>query len=365
MGPRMTSRRPSRQTGFSLVELMVALALGLMLAAVIGTVFVTGKQTLRTTDALSRIQENARHVFETLSYDVRMAGFTGCAYATQANVLNNSADWDKDLFNFPLRGYEEGVDTFPADVAGQTLRGDVFTALRADNQKEYIVASHNPAAAQLHLTANHDLKQGEVLVATDCSHAAVFQMTNVNLNDNIDVVVHNTGAGSPGNCTKGLGLPVDCASPQGTSYTFAPGSRLLRLSSVAYYLRTNPQGEPALYRQRLSRSSGSAVLLAEEMAEGVENMQVRYGVDTTASADGAVDAYVSADQVAVVAPGVTLAEKWRRVLSVRVSLLLVSASGSSVTTKPQTYAFNGVTTTASDQRLRKVLDYTINVRNRP
>lgn len=350
--------------GFSLVELMVALALGMLLTVALGYVFLGSKQTLRAMDASSRIQENARNVFETMSYDIRMAGFSGCAHATQANVLNNAGNWNTNFFDAPLLGYEEGKSTFPTEIAGNVLRGDVLTVMRADNLNEYRVASHVPAAAQIDLTSNHDIKQGEILVVTDCSHAAVFQMTNVNTNNTISTVVHSTGISLPGNCTKGLGAPVDCSNPLGTSYTFPAGSRILRLSSVAYHLRLNVQGEPALYRLRLSQSAGAASWVAEEMAEGVENMQLTYGVDTSATVDGAVDAYVTADQVASVVPGASLEEKWRRVLSVRVSLLMISQNGENITTKPQRYTFNGVTTTPTDQRLRKVLDYTIAVRNR-
>lgn len=343
---------------------MISLVLSLLLILAIASAFLAGRVSFRIMDVSSRIQENARYVFENLSYDIRMVGSAGCGYSSEANVLNNSSDWDKDLFQFPLVGYEEGISIYPAGVAGNVLRGDVLTVLRADNLKEYIIASHNAPAAQLQLTANHDIKQGEILVATDCAHAALFQMTNVNNNNTIDTIVHNTGTGMPGNCTKGLGVPVDCGSPLGTAYTFAPGSRLLRLSSIAYYLRLNASGEPALYRQRLTHGGGDAASVAEELAEGVENMQITYGVDNSVPADGAVDAYVTADQIVSAAPGASDSEKWKRVLGVRVSLLMVSPIGESITTKPQRYTFNGVTTTPSDRRLRKVLNYTIALRNR-
>jgi type IV pilus assembly protein PilW len=362
----MASLHPSRRSsGFSLIEVMVSLLISLLLILAIASAFLAGRMSYRVMDVSSRIQETARYAFENLSYDIRMAGSAGCGHASEANVLNNSNDWDKDLFNFPLAGFEEGVSAYPAALAGNVLRGDALTVLRADNLREYIIASHNAPAAQLQLTANHDIKQGEILVATNCSHAAVFQMTNVNNNNTIDTVVHNTGAATtPGNCTKGLGAPADCSDPLGTSYAFAPGSRLLRLNSIAYYLRQSASGEPALYRQRLAHSGGNAASVAEELAEGVENMQILYGVDTSASADGAVDAYVTADQVTGVAPGGSDSEKWKRVLSVRVSLLMVSPGNENITTKPQRYTFNGVTTTPNDRRLRKVLDYTIALRNR-
>lgn len=362
---RVRLPRHRSSAGFTLIEVMVALVLSLLLILAIASAFIASRASFRTIDAVSRVQENARYVFENFSYDIRMAGYAGCGHSSEANVLNTASDWDKDMFNFPLVGYEEGVSTYPAGVAGNVLRGDAMAVLRADNFKEYIIASHNAPAAQLQLTANHDIKQGEILVATDCSHAAIFQMTNVNINNSIDTIVHNTGAATlPGNCTKGLGAPLDCGSPGGTPYTFPPGSRLLRLSSIAYYLRQNASGEPALYRQRLSSSGGNAIDVAEELAEGVENMQLTYGVDSSATADGAVDSYVTADQVVNVAPGANDSEKWKRVLSVRVSLLMVSASSESITTKPQRYSFNGVTTTPTDRRLRQVLNYTIALRNR-
>lgn len=366
--------------GVSLVELMVSLTLGMLLMVVIGNAYVAARQAFRTMDALSRMQENARFIFEAMAYDLRMAGFTGCSYSSSdvANVLNNATDWDKNLFGRPLVGYEEGVSAYPGDVAGNVLRGDALTVLRASSP-EYIVASHNPAAAQFQLTANHAIKQGEILVVTNCSNTAVFQMTNVNSSDTIDTIVHNTGAAtSPGNYTKGFGIPLGGSSPfvpwanclappapippycgdvNGTAYAFAPNPpapnpRILRLSAVTYYIRTNSVGEPALYRQKLGASGGDATTTAEELVEGVENMQITYGEDT--SSDQAVDVYATANAVS----------NWTNVLSVRVSLVLVSRRDESITTQPQPYTYNGATTTPTDRLIRKIVTSTISLRNR-
>nr|WP_221047162.1 PilW family protein [Methylogaea oryzae] len=332
---------------------MIAMTLGMMLVAVIGYAFMGARQTFRTMDTLSRMQENARFVFEGIAYDLRMAGSTGCSSATQANVLNNPGDWDKNLFGQPLIGYEESGGAYPTGVSGSVLRGDALTVLRAASP-EYIVASHNPNAAQLQLTANHDIQQGEILVITDCSHAAVFQMTNVNNNGTISTVVHNTGAAtSPGNCTKGLGSPVPApCTANGTAYTFPPGSRILRLSAVTYYVRNNDFNEPSLYREKLAAAGGNASDAPEEMVEGVEDMQITYGEDTTA--DHSVDDYVTADAVG----------NWANVLSVRISLLMVSRQGENITSAPQTYTYNGATVTPADRLMRKVFTSTITLRNR-
>lgn len=339
------------------------MTIGLVILSAIGFVYLGASNVFRSLEASSRIQENVRFAFEQMAYDVRMAGGAGCSYSTQANVLNGGSGWQYDLFGFPLRGAESG-QTPPTGVTG-VVAGDLLTILRANNDREYVVDTHNPNSAQFQLTANHDLRQGEILVVTDCTHAAVFQMTNVNNNASVATVNHNTGnATAPGNCTKGFGLPVDCSDVNGVAYTFQRGSRIYRLQGVTYYLRLNADGERALYRQALGVSGGSATTGAEELVAGVEDMQILYGVDTTPTADGQVDSYVAANQVTAVAPGGTDAERWRRVLAVRVSLLTVSPGSQSVTTTPQAVVFNGATVQPTDRRLRKVFTTTIAVRNR-
>ncbi len=356
------SWRRSHQQGLSLIELMISVVIGMAIVITIGVVYLGATTTFRSLDASSRIQENVRFAFERMTHDIRMAGFVGCSHTTQANVINSPTAWQANLFGAPLIGYEEGT-TFPTGVTG-VLRGDALTILRADNSREYIVSTHNPPSAQFQLTANHDLKQGEFLVVTDCKHAALFQMTNNNNNNTIDTVNHNTGTGTPGNCTKGLGHPVQCTA-NGTPYEFAAGSRILRMTGVTYFIRNNNAGEPSLYRQLLGiDSSGNSTTAAEELVDGIEDMQLLYGVDTSTTANGTADVYVSAADVPTNAPGANLEEQWTRVLSVQISLLAVSKADQSVNTQIQDYVFNGNTVTPTDTRMRRAFTTTVAVRNR-
>ena len=359
-----------RQRGLSLIELMVSLTIGLVIVTTIGYVYVGAAATFRSLDASSRIQENVRFAFERMSHDIRMAGFTGCAYRTTANVLNNPDDWGHALFTMPVVGYEASA-TLPTGVPA-ALRGDAISVIRADNAREYIVDTHNPNSAQFQLKANHDLKQGELLVVTDCQHAALFQMTNVNNNNNIATVNHNTGnATTPGNCTKGFGLPVpNPCNTNGTPYTFSEGSRILRLSAITYVVLNKETNNslperPALFRRAMrADGSGNEVQLSEELVDGIADMQLRYGVDTTVPADGTVDTYVSASDVAATAPGTTDQERWARVLAVQIDLLTVSKPDQQVATEPQSYYYNGATVTPSDRLMRKAFTTTVAVRNR-
>jgi type IV pilus assembly protein PilW len=359
-----------RQRGLSLIELMISLTIGMAIVTTIGYVYLGAAATFRSLDASSRIQENVRFAFERMSYDIRMAGFTGCAFRTAANVLNNPNDWAHALFTMPLAGFEAG-STFPTGVP-TALRGDALSVLRADTSREYIIDSHNPNSAQFQLKANHDIKQGELLIATDCQHAALFQMTNVNNNNTIATVNHNTGnATSPGNCTKGFGLPIpNPCTTNGTAYTFSEGSRLFRLSAATYFVMNketdNAKPErPALFRQAMRfNSSGNEALVSEELVDGIADMQLLYGVDTTATADGTVDTYVTAADVATTAPGANDQERWARVLSVQIDLLAVSKPDQQVVTEPQSYFYNGATVTPTDRLMRKAFTTTVSVRNR-
>lgn len=351
------------QRGVSLVELMVALTVGMFIVAAVGYVYLAANNARRSMEASSRIQENMRYAFERMSYDIRMAGMTGCTMQTHVNVLNTPSSWEFDIFDLPLQGFEENAASLPTGVSG-VLRGDVFSVVGVDNSVEYIIDSHNPASAQFQLSDTHNIKQGEILIATDCKHAAVFQMTNVNNNDTIKNVVHNAGGSIlPGNCTKGFGLPLKCDA-NGNAYQFPLGARLLRLSATTYYVGTNAFGEPALFRQTLGVNANNASTAAIELVEGIENMQILYGIDTSNPADGAVNTYVPADQVLATSLEVTAPAAWQRVLAVRVSMVAVSKASELVNTKPQPYIFNGATVTPTDKRMRKVFTNTIAVRNR-
>lgn len=80
------SARAMRQAGFTMVEMMVAMTLGLLLVVVIGQVFVTSKESYRTTEDLSRLQENARFAATQLSRVIRMAAFTTDPLAVRTAV---------------------------------------------------------------------------------------------------------------------------------------------------------------------------------------------------------------------------------------------------------------------------------------
>jgi len=74
-----------KQSGFSIIEVMVALALSVVLAVGAITIVSNTSTGFKHTDARSRIQENARFAIEILSHDLRQSGFFGCTMNKPVN----------------------------------------------------------------------------------------------------------------------------------------------------------------------------------------------------------------------------------------------------------------------------------------
>ena len=135
----------------------------------------------------------------------------------------------------------------------------------------------------------------------------------------------------------------------------------MRIQSTLFYVgkrgadETNP---PALFR----RSFGSDGLpeTAEELVEGVESIQLLYGISEAQSANSSVQAYLTADKVS----------DFSRVVSVRLNLLMQSVDYTQSLSN-QGYEFNGVVYAAlgsaglpADRRLRRGFSATYYLRNR-
>ncbi|HEY8585280.1 MAG TPA: prepilin-type N-terminal cleavage/methylation domain-containing protein [Rhodanobacter sp.] len=302
--------RSGSTAGFTLIELMVAMLLGLIVIAGVVSVFLANQRSYRTNQALGDVQDGSRIAFEMLARDIRDAGATGCDNSGRvANVLNNGAtDWWANWGN-ALRGYG-GSETDPAVAtgtsAGTRVSGTDSLTLIGGGATGLSVASHNPTSAQFKLNqTSSDLQSGDVVLVCDPNHASLMQITNYN-NSNV-TLVHNTGTGTPGNCSKGLGFPTDCSSVNGNGYEFGPNSQLFKLSAVDWFIGNNPPGGRSLYRMNVSTVGGVPTAQAQEMVRDVTAMGITYH---------------QAGSAAFVAP--TAVTNWAVVDAVRVTLTLQS-----------------------------------------
>ncbi|HQS82296.1 MAG TPA: PilW family protein [Thiobacillus sp.] len=344
-----------RQRGFSLVELMIAMTIGFIVLAGIGYLYVESRQAFRSMDNLSRMQESARYALEIVARDIRMAGYRGCA-SSSGDFHNTLNDSGKSAYNFglPINGYDGEAGSWtpalPTDTGGLSfvnppiLAGTDVIILRSATGSGTTVSKQpgSNSSADLQVTTPNDLAINDIVMVTNCKAATVLQITNMNVNGAGQNVVHNTGAGvgpaAPGNSTKDL---VENYS--------ASGGEMIKMQSKSYFIRNGASGRPALWQFDNYKPAGGDN--PAEVAEGVENMQILYGID--ADSNGIVESYSAA----------TAALNWNQVAAVRISLL-VAGNDDNVATSAQTYTYDGGSVTAGDQRLRQVFTTTVSVRNR-
>lgn len=306
--------------GFTLIELMISLVLGLVVIGGVVSVLLSNKQSYRTNEGLSQIQEGARSAFELMARDIRQAGATGCENTNRiANVLDSTkAGWWGGSW-FGIRGYDEGV-VDPAVNFGTALPGNRINEtdsvqLQGIQGTPLSVVKHVATSAQFTISsATTDIVPDDILIVCDFDHAAIFQVTNYN-SSNV-TLVHNPGTGTVGNLSKGLGYPPlfpPTYTVNGNSYPYGPNSQISHFGAVDWYVGDNgrpEEGGRSLFRRRLG---GAAALASDEMVAGVTNMQIQYRVSGS-------DKFVDAKDATLAA-----AASWLNVNTVAITLTLDSA----------------------------------------
>jgi type IV pilus assembly protein PilW len=347
----------TKQKGLSLIELMIAMAVGLFITIMISALYINSKDSTRYQQEQSRLQENARTAMEKIGRSVRNAGFQECGSVTKyTNVLNGGAtNWWLDLSS-PIRGYDGSVPaTFPTQfttISPTPASGtDLLILVGTDDSDQVSILSHNASSAQIN-TNVHTIPKGTILVITDCSHTSVFQMTGPATSSPTNVV-HNEGESVlPGNCYKGFG--ASCGAGE-KAYTYQPGASIMRLAANAYYVGTSSDTTKgkSLWTLSLAINSSSNVSTSPvELVEGVDDMQIEYGEDT--DSNGVPNRYVTANNVS----------SWPKVINVRLNLLMSTPEKNVISSSSQSVMFNGATTTYTDRRIRRVYTSTVTARNR-
>ncbi|MBL4743508.1 MAG: PilW family protein [Cycloclasticus sp.] len=317
---KTTPHKTNPQKGFTLVELMIALVIGLILTAGILQLFVSNKQTYRVTENVSRLQENGRFAMHFLTNDIRMADFWGCR-GQEITIDNNlNADANFDAFSTSLGGTNDsginGSDTI-------TLKGAFPNAFDTTS------ISKSPASFQL--ADSTKLTGTSLILLSDCSDGDLIQMTNAAGTFTPSVA----GGGVLGNVTTILRSDYD-----GTD------AKVYQLNFVTYSIQQGFNGQNALFKS----TNGDT---PQELVEGIENMQILYGEDT--DADGAANYYKPAGSAGL---------NMDNVVAVRISLVAVTLENN-VTQQANTYnIFGGATITPTDNRIRRVFTSTIVIRNR-
>jgi len=288
------SRFPEgRENGLSLVELMIALVLGLILSAGVITLFIESKRDYQVQEAISEVQESGRFAAEFIAHDARMAGFSGCS--NDMATANTVANAPSSVSNFAqgIEGHEGDAGAHPAKFPNALDGTDAVVFHVTDMSSELVVTNHNASSAQINVVNDHAFKPGAIMMIVDanCSNRGIFVMSGpTNTNENADNVVHNTGktfsygaSTGVGNCTKTLKGDFDCGGGTQVNQAYTEGSSVFSIVSVGYYLQDpskNPAlSSPTLYRINFSSefTSGASDNL-QPLVEGVRDLDVLYGV---------------------------------------------------------------------------------------
>ena len=341
------------QYGVTFVELLVALTLGVLLLGGIIHVYLGTKTTYQVAEGLSRLQENTRFSIDMMARDIRMAGYIPCSQPqTNNNVLNTASDdWWRPVFEGGIQGYEAGVSTFPDSIDDVAAGNDAILIRRAGSEVaavNFLDTTSNQFVMQSDLGDQWQNDEGGLFVACDPTHAALFQAGDVDAGPATRVTVSSASSGnSPGNSSVNLGR------------AFGNDAQLATYSPVIYYIAESVSGDGnSLYREYTYVTDSSTInTKREEMLQGVENMQILYGLDD--DSDGIANRYVQANIV-------NDADAWNGVVTVRIGLLFASEDGvrDADDLDENTYLVaNTVIDPDNDRRKRYVSSMTVNIRN--
>lgn len=359
----IAARMPRRENGFSLIELMIGTAIGLIILAALSYVLVSNIQSRTELEKGSRQLESGRFALAMLNEDIQLAGFYGeyfpattgmtvpdpCSRVLQemgfadANYRWNTSAPAKvpvGIYGFtdaenPLPAATTSCATFLTNRKADT---DILVVRRASTAAIAIDAdANNSADADVTMedgtTATYaSLGNAYYLQASNCSEVgAATEFAFVMDHDTSRFTLHKTIQ---------AGAPLSCMN--GTLNT------LRRYVVRIFYISTcNVCGDggdtiPTLKMAELT-SAGSAVCTADTstacgtftvraIADGIENLQLEYGIDS--DLDGVPDAFSEAPTAA----------EWENVVAVKTFLLARNIEASPGYTNDNTYFLNTLRT---------------------
>jgi type IV pilus assembly protein PilW len=293
-----------RQLGATLIEIMIAMLIGLFLLGGLIQIFSGSKQTYRLQDNMSRLQENGRFAMDFITRDVRMTDYWGCVMDAPAGTPSGISGTDN-----------AGINS-----------SDSIILVGASNAIP-VLANQTTVTSDISIASGSGLSQNEMVLIADCSKAEVFQITNDDPSLSSGTIQHAA-----------------------LSKRYTTDASIYSMSTITYSIQIGVGGLPGLFRQ----DNGGA---AQELIENIENMQILYGVDSDASGTpgfGTPNYYEDATAVG---------GNMNQVVSVRINLLAITPDDF-VAPNAVDYTYNGTTTTPTDSRLRREFSTTIALRNR-
>jgi len=285
-----------RQRGLSLIELMIAITLGLIVLAALLGLFVQSRSSFRQNDALAEMQDSARFGLDTMARDLSMAGFYGGLYGYSAIVpytVAPSPDCGApDLTASPSIPWAFQVSK-RVEFRNHLSSVSVASAFPCLGQ------SNTPVAANTDIVAVRRVAgQSTASIISGNTANAAANTFYLKTNGTVGSIIHN-GGNSVITLSTSTDIPLQAP--------LALYKYMARVYFIRSYSQTPADGIPTLCRMELQQVSSSSMSV-ECLAEGVENMQIEWGLDL--DNDCVVDTYTSSPSATQLAQSAITARIW-------------------------------------------------------
>lgn len=374
---KITPFTRSTLNGFSLVELMISMVLGLLLVGGMFTIFIGNQRSAALNAELVNMQEGMRFALNAMADDVRMAGYQGCldlnggtvdiiandspspdltATAISGAVIQNNMSW------LPSPQLGTGTNQFTPPTSITPRAGTHTLAVQFAQPPDsglsgpQVLAGDVNAEGPLELERAISVGVGDLVLVSTCEAGELFTATQVS-------------SPSTGGMTIGHDESANIQARFNTTYglvTNIDQTRVMPFTTSIYYVAATGEdrsdGSPlfALYQQTMpfDETDNPPVMLVE----GVENMKILFGIGSN---NGGLR-YVNAESAAY---------DPSRIRSVRIGLLMSSYDPLLDNVDSSSYQLAGESVTrsstssaaefyADDRRLRLAFNTTVSVRNR-
>src|SRR5450759_3766389 len=334
--PGASEGRMSFQRGLSLIELMISITIGLLILVALSTLFINQSRSRVELDKSNRMIDNGRYALEVLSDNLRLAGFYGeyvpvsgvpAVPATLPDPCSISPSNMAAALQLAVQGYDAATPTsnIAGPPCGLTYAAGSNLTLKPGSDILVIrrVSTATPIVQGVALSGTHYFQ------ASLCQYDALPFVLDTNpANFTLRTLGSTPTSTIPYAVLRNFVVQVYFVAPSNNATIVVPGSGCTVGDCI-----------PTLKRRELDPTTH--VFLTTPLVEGIDYMQIEYGLDT--NGDGIADSYVNA-------PAAT---DWPNVVAVKMHILARNTESTRSYTDTKTYSLGpGLTVTPGDSYKR-------------